>query len=48
MFGKGTILYFVVVASLVLSIVGAGAGQVFHGAVVRGTLLLLGTLAGAC
>jgi tetratricopeptide (TPR) repeat protein len=35
---------FVSVATRILSIVGCGAGQVFHGAVVRGALLLVVTL----
>ena len=34
---------FVSVATRILSIVGGGAGQVFHGAAVRGALLLLAT-----
>jgi tetratricopeptide (TPR) repeat protein len=37
-------LQLVNVATRILSIVAAGAGQVFHGATARGALLLLGTL----
>jgi tetratricopeptide (TPR) repeat protein len=35
---------FVSVTTRILSIVGCGAGQIFHGAVVRGALLLVATL----
>jgi tetratricopeptide (TPR) repeat protein len=37
-------LQLVNVATRILAVVGAGAGQVFHGAAARGALLLVGTL----